>query len=84
MLEVLYCMVFENLRRLRICNNMTTKEVSEKVGISKSFYCQIENCKKRLTYENAIKISEVFNVSPDELFYDDFLKNCLENNVNNV
>lgn len=35
-----------------------------------------------LTYEDAIIISRVFGMMPDELFYDDFLKNNeLENKV---
>ncbi len=53
---------------------MTAKEVAEKVGISKAFYCQIENRKRRLSYITAIKIADVFGVKPDYLFYDDTCK----------
>ena len=65
--------MYMKLKEIRYRNNYTAKEVSEKVGISKAFYCQIENRKRRLSYELAIKIAKVFNVKPDYLFYDDTL-----------
>ena len=68
-------MVYSKLKEIRIKNKMTAKEVAEKVGISKPFYCQLENCKRRLSYETAIKIADVFNVKPDCLFYDDTVAN---------
>jgi len=65
--------MYRKLKEIRYRNHYTAKEVSEKVGISKAFYCQIENRKRRLSYELAIKIAKVFNVKPDYLFYDDTL-----------
>lgn len=64
-------MIYNKLKQVRYRNKMTAQQVSNKVGISKSFYCQIENCKRRLTYDTAVKIASVFNVKPDYLFYDD-------------
>ena len=46
--------------------------MADKLNISKSFYWQIENKKRRLSYETAIKIANIFNTKPDSLFYDDF------------
>ena len=66
-------MVYSILKEIRIKNKMTAKEVAEKVGISKPFYCQLENCKRRLSYDTAIKIASVFNVKPDYLFYEETL-----------
>lgn len=68
----MFCM-YKKLKEIRYKNHMTTKVVSEKVGISKAFYCQIENGKRRMTYELAIKIASVFKVKPDYLFYDDMV-----------
>lgn len=65
--------MYRKLKEIRYRNHYTAREVSEKVGISKAFYCQIENRKRRLSYELAIKIAKVFNVKPDYLFYDDTL-----------
>lgn len=65
--------VYNKLREIRMKNKMTAREVSEKVGISKPFYCQLENCKRRLSYDTAIKIASVFDVKPDYLFYEETL-----------
>lgn len=67
-------MVFNKLKSIRYENNMTTKDVADAVGISKAFYCQLENCKRRLSYETAIKIANVFGLKPDFLFYDDSIR----------
>ena len=65
--------MYKKLKETRYRNRMTSKEVSERVGISKAFYCQIENGKRRMSYELAIKIASVFKVKPDYLFYDDMV-----------
>ncbi len=76
-------MVYNKLKDIRYKNKMTSKDVAEKVGISKAFYCQLENCKRRLSYETALKIASVFNVKPDYLFYDDMYKEIYENENKN-
>ena len=70
--------MYNKLREFRYKNNMTLQEVANKVGISKAFYCQLENGKRRLLYETAIRIASVFNVKPDYLFYDDTLDSINE------
>jgi len=62
------------LKKLRKMNRYTTKEMSEKLGISKPFYSQLENKKRRLSYEMAIKISSIFGLKPDDVFYNDMKK----------
>ena len=57
------------LRELRLKNNYTFKDMSEKTGLSLSFYWQIENGKRNLTYENAQIIAKIFNLKPDDIFY---------------
>ena len=66
--------MYNKLKELRSNSKMTAREVAEKVGISKPFYCKLENCKRRLSYETALKIALVFGVKPDDLFYDETLK----------
>ncbi len=66
--------MYSKLKELRFNSKLTTREVALKVGISKPFYCQLENCKRRLSYETALKIASVFGVKPDDLFYDETLK----------
>lgn len=60
------------LRNIRESRGWTIKDVSQKLGISRSMYGYIENGDKRLTYDNAVKISEIFGLTPDLLFYEDF------------
>lgn len=64
--------VFTKLKFLRQENNITSKQMAEKLGISKAFYCQIENRTRRLSYSMAIKIANIFNCKPDKIFYSDF------------
>ena len=71
-------MMYKKLKELRMKNNMSLVDVANSIGISKTFYFQIENGQRRLLYENAVKIAKVFNVKPDYLFYDDTLENINE------
>lgn len=61
-----------NLKKLRELNNLSNKKMADKLGISKTFYWQIENGKRNLSYEMAIRISKVLKSKPDKIFYDDF------------
>lgn len=70
--------MYKKLKELRMKNNMSLVDVASSIGISKTFYFQIENGQRRLLYENAVKIAKVFNVKPDYLFYDDTLENINE------
>ena len=63
--------MYKKLKEMRYKKGLTAKEVAEKVGISKAFYCQLENRKRRLSYDAAIKIAGVFNVKPDYIFYNE-------------
>lgn len=62
------------LRELRIASGYTGVEIAKRVGISKSYYFQIEYGQKRLYYDLAIRIAKIFNKKPDAVFYDDLNK----------
>lgn len=51
----------ESLRDLRKKTGLTMKEVANKLGISESHYCLIENGKRRPSPENAQLIAELLN-----------------------
>ena len=61
----------EILKKHRIKNKLSYQSMGNLLGISKTFYWQIENNKRRLSYERAIQISKIFTMEPDELFYED-------------
>lgn len=59
------------LEQMRIQKKYKHADIAKIIGVSKSFYWQIENKKRRLTYEMAKKIAAVFNVTPDNIFLED-------------
>ena len=63
----------KKLKEYRIKNNFSYEFMAYLLNISKPFYWQIENDKKRLSYDLAIKIADIFHLTPDDLFYDDFI-----------
>jgi len=63
-------MKYEKLYELRKKNNYTHKQMAEFLKISKPYYCQLENNKRTLTYIMSYKISKIFNMKPDDIFYD--------------
>ena len=54
--------------------NYSCQDMADILNNSKSFYWQIENNKRRLNYDTALKIAKIFKMKPDNLFYDDYLK----------
>lgn len=64
----------EKLKNLRYKKGYTTKDMADKLGVSKAFYSQLENNKRTISYLMAIKISAIFNKKPDAVFYEDFKK----------
>lgn len=57
------------LKYLRKTNGLTIYDISKKIGISSVHYYMIESGKSKLYYDIAIKISSVFNMKPDDIFY---------------
>lgn len=74
--------MYYTLKELRNSKKLTNKDMAEKLGISKPFYCQIENGSRRLSYDMAVRIAEVFNKKPDKLFYNDYIVNRDKNKNN--
>ena len=64
------------LRKMRIEFHLTCEDMASILGISKTYYFQLENQKRRLYYHLAVRIARIFNKRPDDIFYDDYnLKN---------
>ena len=60
------------LKEARIKKGYTAKYMAEQLNISKTFYSQLENDRRTLSYIMAIKIADILKTKPDKLFYDDF------------
>lgn len=63
--------MYLKLRKLRANQNLTCEEMAKKIGISKSYYWNLENASKNLSYAMAYKISNLYDMTPDELFLED-------------
>lgn len=59
----------EKLKKLRIQKNYSIKEMADRLNISTAYYCLIENKKRNLYYDMAVRIADIFNMKPDDIFY---------------
>lgn len=59
------------LKELRKSKGYTLQQMGDMLNISKIYYWQLENDKRRLYYEMAVRIAEIFNKKPDAIFYDE-------------
>lgn len=71
----------KRLREYRRKYGLSTSKMASLLSISQSMYSYIEIGKKRLSYDIAVKISELFNTTPDKLFYDDFKQFFTTSNI---
>jgi len=60
------------LKNVRVKNGISMQQMADILKISKTFYWQLENRKRRLSYDMAVKIADIFSLKPDDLFYDEF------------
>lgn len=65
----------KQLKEIRRKKNLSYQDMADQLNISKTFYWQIENGKRRLSYSMAVKISDIFYLTPDDIFYADFKNN---------
>ena len=67
-------MINEKLKNIRESNHLTYKEMALKLGICKAYYWQLEHGNRGLYYEMALRIANIFQLKPDDLFYDYYKK----------
>lgn len=58
---------FENIRNLRIDNNLTQKQVAQHLGISQNTYSQYEIGVLNYPVDALIKLADLYGVSVDYL-----------------
>ncbi len=61
----------EKLKLVRLKHQLSYQQMASLLGISKPFYWQLENDKRRLNYDMAVKIAHIFQTTPDHLFLDE-------------
>lgn len=60
------------LKNVRVKNGISMQQMADILKISKTFYWQLENRKRRLSYDMAVRIADIFSLKPDDLFYTEF------------
>lgn len=61
---------YRKLRVLRETNNLSYEELAKELNMSTSYYWQLENKKRNLYYNTAVKIAKYFKLKPDDIFYE--------------
>ncbi len=61
---------YQKLKKIREKNKYSYEDMANMLSISKCFYWQIEHKKRRLYYDMAKKIANIFNLKPDDIFYE--------------
>ena len=61
------------LKTLRLKNKFTYDDMASMLNISKTFYWQLENNKRRLIYKQSVAIAKIFKLKPDDIFYEEFI-----------
>jgi len=61
---------FYKLENLRKEHKYTYKDMAIFLGLSKTYYWQLENKKRKLYYQMAKRIADIFNLKPDDIFYE--------------
>ena len=63
-----------NLQTERKKHHYSCQAMANKLGISKTYYWQIEQGKRRLVYSLAFKIADTLQCSTDQLFYNYYME----------
>ncbi|MBO5016358.1 MAG: helix-turn-helix transcriptional regulator [Bacteroidaceae bacterium] len=69
--QELQYIIGNNLRRCRKVQNFTREQLAEKVGISTTFYANLESGNKMMSLVTLQKMAEVLHVSTDSLLHSD-------------
>lgn len=72
-----------NLQQLRIQNGLTQEQLAEMVGISTSFYANVESGKRGVSLWVLYNIAQCLNVSVDYLIYEN-RKDARLRNIENL
>lgn len=59
------------LKKLRLESGYSYQDMADKLHICKAYYWQLEHKNRNLTYLLAKKIAAIFNLRPDDIFYNE-------------
>ncbi|NEY80761.1 helix-turn-helix transcriptional regulator [Bacillus sp. 3H-10] len=76
--------MLQKLKKFRTNEGLTCQQVANCVGISKQYYWMLENGRRRLNYDLAVKIAKVFKTNPDHIFLNNGLTPSKQDDVRGV
>lgn len=66
--------MYQRLKNMRKKKGYSIKDMAEILSISKPFYSQLENQSRKLSYDMAIRIADIFHKKPDQVFFEDHIQ----------
>ena len=66
--ESYYKILANNIYKFRVLNNLSQKDLAEKLNVSAVYISQIENCRPNKGIASVVKIAQALNVPPCILF----------------
>jgi len=66
------------LKQFREEAGLTQKQIAEKLGVSESYYCQLENNKRRMPLQLALDVSAIRKKTPNDIFLPNDFAKCQE------
>ena len=66
------------LKQFREEASLTQKQIAEKLGVSESYYCQLENNKRRMPLQLALDVSTILKKTPNDIFLPNDFAKCQE------
>ena len=60
--------ISKNIKNLRIAAKLSQEKMAENLSCSREFISRVENKKERVSLNMLLKIAELFNVNPSDLF----------------
>ena len=61
-------------RYLRKERGLNLEDIARELKVSKAYISMIETGKRSLDYEMAIQMARIFDIRPDEIFFEDIIK----------
>lgn len=61
--------MYKKLKELRKKKGYTVLDMANKLNISTAYYSQLENRRRKLSYEQAVEIAKIFKKKPDQIFF---------------
>ena len=66
------------LKQFREEAGLTQKQIAEKLGVSESYYCLLENNKRRMPLQLALDVSAILKKTPNDIFLPNDFAKCQE------